>query len=140
MFLNTSDILEGKVLHHSYSDVCDWPGQAKKSIKRNDILFSEIRPANGRYAFVDFDVSDYVVSTKLMVLRAKNSAVLPRYLFYFLRAPTVTAWLQRLAESRSGTFPQITFDQIARTRDVVLLCANRRTLLLCLITWATRSS
>ena len=63
VFLNTSDIERGRVLHRNYTAVATWPGQAKKSIRKGDILFSEIRPANGRYAFVDFDADDYVVST-----------------------------------------------------------------------------
>lgn len=113
IFLNTSDIANGKVLHNTYSHIEHWPGQAKKSIQRGDILFSEIRPANGRYAFVDFDADDYVVSTKLMVIRAKNAQVNPKYLYIFLTNNKVTSWLQHLAESRSGTFPQITFDQVS---------------------------
>ena len=74
IFLNTSDIMEGQFLHDDYSDAEGLPGQAKKSIKKGDILFSEIRPANKRYAFVDFEADDYVVSTKLMVLRSKGIA------------------------------------------------------------------
>lgn len=112
IFLNTGDIEKGKFLHREYSDVKPMPGQAKKSIRKNDILFSEIRPANGRYALVDFDAEDYVVSTKLMVIRG-NDKILPKYLYFFLTSNTTTAWLQHLAESRSGTFPQITFDQVA---------------------------
>lgn len=112
IFLNTSDILEGKILHRSYSPVKDFPGQAKKTIRKGDILFSEIRPANGRYAFVDFDADDYVVSTKLMVIRARDH-VAPRYLYHFLTSRRTTDWLQHLAESRSGTFPQITFSEVA---------------------------
>lgn len=113
IFLNTSDVLHGKLLHHSYSDVSDWPGQAKKSIRKGDILFSEIRPANGRWAYVDIEADDYVVSTKLMVIRARTSRVQPRFLYHFLTSAQTTSWLQHLAESRSGTFPQITFDQVA---------------------------
>jgi type I restriction enzyme, S subunit len=119
IFLNTSDIQLGKILHHSYSAICDWPGQAKKSIQRNDILFSEIRPANGRWAYVDMDAEDYVVSTKLMVIRARGKLIVPRFLYHFLTSSETTKWLQHLAESRSGTFPQITFDQVA-TLDIVL--------------------
>ena len=70
VFLNTSDVLLGKFLHCCYSEVRDWPGQAKKSIRKDDILFSEIRPANGRWAYVNVEADDYVVSTKLMVIRA----------------------------------------------------------------------
>ncbi len=113
IFLNTSDVLRGKILNHSYSAVRYWPGQAKKSICKGDILFSEIRPANGRWAYVDIEADDYVVSTKLMVIRPRTSLVLPRFLYHFLTSTNTTRWLQHLAESRSGTFPQITFDQIA---------------------------
>lgn len=113
IFLNTSDILHGKILHRRYSAVKDWPGQAKKSIRKNDILFSEIRPANGRWAFVEEEADDYVVSTKLMVIRARSDRVFPKFLYQYLTSAEITSWLQHLAESRSGTFPQITFDEVA---------------------------
>lgn len=113
IFLNTGDILSGKFLHSNYSENKFLPGQAKKSIKNNDILFSEIRPANQRFALVDVsNPEDYVVSTKLMVLRCKNPQYSVRYVYSFLTQPKVLSELQTLAESRSGTFPQITFSEI----------------------------
>ncbi|MCF8374651.1 MAG: restriction endonuclease subunit S [Bacteroidales bacterium] len=111
VFLNTSDIYLGHVLTQKISDIKTLPGQAKKSIQKNDILFSEIRPANGRWAYIDFDANNYVVSTKLMVLRSKGILSQAFVYFYLTNKETVT-WLQVLAESRSGTFPQITFDQL----------------------------
>ncbi|MEJ8843130.1 restriction endonuclease subunit S [Lacibacter sp. H375] len=111
IFLNTSDIYLGEVLVHEYSTVKNLPGQAKKSIQKDDILFSEIRPANGRWAYIDFDADDYVVSTKLMVLRSKKRISQAFVYFYLINKQTVE-WLQMLAESRSGTFPQITFEQL----------------------------
>jgi type I restriction enzyme S subunit len=118
IFLNTSDISEGNVLHSKYSPVEGLPGQAKKSIKQNDILFSEIRPANKRYAFINFDAEDYVVSTKLMVLRSKSN--IDSLFFYFLLTQEQTlVYLQNIAESRSGTFPQITFDQVKEIEFVI---------------------
>lgn len=112
IFINTGDIQSGNFLHKNYSKVDTLPGQAKKMIKRNDILFSEIRPKNQRYAFVNFaNTEDYVVSTKLMVIRAKNN-ILPEYLYRILINKNTLDEFQQLAESRSGTFPQITFDSI----------------------------
>ena len=128
IFLNTSDIDRGRVLHRNYTPVTTWPGQAKKSIQKGDILFSEIRPANGRYAFVDFDADDYVVSTKLMVIRPKLGKVSPRFLYHFLTSRKITDWLQHLAESRSGTFPQITFDQVAELNLPRLTQEEQRTI------------
>jgi len=110
IFLNTGDILDGEFLHRDYSEIASLPGQAKKSIKRNDVLFSEIRPANKRFAFVNFDAEEYVVSTKLMVLRSKG--INPRLVYFLLTREEMLKQLQHLAESRSGTFPQITFSQL----------------------------
>ena len=115
IFLNTGDIEAGVFLHNHYSPTDGLPGQAKKSIRQGDILFSEIRPKNKRYAFVDFDAKNYVVSTKLMVLRTRDSW--NPYLPYFLITQDKTIdYLQLLAEDRSGTFPQITYDQLGLVR------------------------
>ena len=112
IFLNTSDVLEGKILHHNFSNVSELPGQAKKTIMTNDILLSEIRPKNCRFAFIsEQNTDDYVVSTKLMVIRC-NEHILPKFLYYFLTSSKIINSLQELAESRSGTFPQITFDEV----------------------------
>ena len=112
VFINTGDISFGKFLKKEYEPVVSLPGQAKKSIQKNDILFSEIRPANGRFALVDFDAHDFVVSTKLMVLRAHPIIDL-KFLYLLLTNKYTLAEFQHIAESRSGTFPQITFDAIS---------------------------
>ena len=112
VLINTSDVLEGKCLNHNKTANKDLKGQFKKTFQMNDILYSEIRPANKRFAFVDFDATDYIASTKLMVLR-HNDKINPQYLFYILKSKSVIEELQMLAESRSGTFPQITFSELA---------------------------
>lgn len=61
IFLNTSDVLEGKILSDKHFKTNELKGQAKKTIKKDDILFSEIRPKNKRYAYVDIEeTKDYV--------------------------------------------------------------------------------
>lgn len=110
ILVNTSDVLAGDVLNHTYTDNCKLRGQFKKRFKQNDILYSEIRPANKRFAYVDFDSEDYIASTKLMVLRRKSDKITNRYLYYCLTSDSFIERMQHLAESRSGTFPQITFD------------------------------
>jgi type I restriction enzyme, S subunit len=112
VFLNTSDILLGRVINRELQDSSRLPGQAKKKIKKGDFLFSEIRPANGRYAMIDFDANNYVVSTKLMVLRC-NDKIDRNFFRIFLTSKGQLGYLQMIAEDRSGTFPQITFDHIS---------------------------
>lgn len=110
VLINTSDIFDGDVLNHSYTDNSNLRGQFKKRFEKNDILYSEIRPANKRFAYVDFDSEDYIASTKLMVLRKKSNSITNRFLYYCLTNDFFTEKMQHLAEARSGTFPQITFD------------------------------
>jgi type I restriction enzyme S subunit len=109
--VNTSDVLNGDFLTPELHPVNDLKGQFKKTIKNKDILFSEIRPANRRFARVELDdTSKYVVSTKLMVLRKKNKDVNLDYFYYWLTSNGTLRNLQSRAENRIGSFPQITFD------------------------------
>ncbi|WP_445454628.1 restriction endonuclease subunit S [Flavobacterium sp. 25HG05S-40] len=111
VFVNTGDVLKGSFMHNNYMDVDELPGQAKKAIYPEDILFSEIRPANKRFAYVDFDSQEYVVSTKFMVIR-NNNFINNKLLYRILTRDETIAEFQNIAESRSGTFPQITFDAV----------------------------
>ena len=112
VLVNTSDVLDGKCLNHQKSPNKDLKGQFKNTFQRDDILYSEIRPANKRFAYIDFDGTDYIASTKLMVIRHKEN-IIPQFLYYIITSQAVIEELQMLAESRSGTFPQITFTELA---------------------------
>ena len=112
IFLNTGDIECGMVNNNSYMNINKMPGQAKKSIQENDILYSEIRPINKHFAFVNFPADEYIVSTKLMVIRTYGNNSLRIYQF-LTRNETIVE-LQHEAESRSGTFPQIRFDNVSK--------------------------
>ena len=118
IFLNTGDIENGFVLNHKYMNIKDMPGQAKKSIQENDILYSEIRPINRHFAFVNFPAQEYIVSTKLMVLRANDNESSIR-LYQYLTSEDVINALQHEAESRSGTFPQIRFENIKSLKILI---------------------
>ena len=127
VLINTSDVLEGLVLNHHRVENKNLKGQFKKSFKKGDILYSEIRPQNKRYAYIDFDPDGYIASTKLMVIRCDKDNIQPLYLYYFLTSPSIIDHLQALAETRSGTFPQITFTEVANLQIHVpsLECQNK---------------
>ena len=112
VLVNTSDVLNGKVINHEYVKNENLKGQFKKTFQTGDILYSEIRPKNRRFAFIDFCSEDYVASTKLMVLRAKKG-INNQFLYQVLRSEKILDQLQMLAETRSGTFPQITFNELS---------------------------
>ena len=112
--INTSDVENGIMHDGTLTAIEDLKGQFKKTVQKGDILFSEIRPANRRFALVTKDdCADYVVSTKLMVLRKYNNEVDLRYFYYCLTNQPFLDMLQRKAENRIGSFPQITFDLLS---------------------------
>jgi type I restriction enzyme S subunit len=118
VFVNTGDVQEGRFLHSNKISKEGLPGQAKKAIAKDDILYSEIRPKNKRYAYVNFDSSNYVVSTKFMVINPKDN-ILNKLLYRILTIQSTVDNFNSIAEGRSGTFPQITFDAISEM-EVVL--------------------
>jgi type I restriction enzyme S subunit len=125
VLINTSDVLEGKILNRKKVENKNLKGQFKKTFQRDDILYSEIRPANKRFAYVDFDdTQQYIASTKLMVLRPNPEKVRPRFLFAVLKSKQVLNELQLLAETRSGTFPQITFGSELSPMPIMLPSLN----------------
>ena len=113
ILINTGDVENGIVLNHELSENKNIKGQFKKTFQKGDILYSEIRPNNKHFAFINFDSENYVASTKLMVIRPYTDKIMPQYLYYFLSSDYIIKYLQLLAETRSGTFPQITFSEIA---------------------------
>ena len=112
--INTSDVYNGIMGKGVSTPVQELKGQFKKTIQYGDILFSEIRPSNRRFArVVDLDCHDYVISTKLMVLRKYNDQVDLDYFYYCLTNQPFLNILQRRAENRIGSFPQITFELLS---------------------------
>ena len=112
--INTSDVENGVMGSGTLTSVDELKGQFKKAIVKDDILFSEIRPTNRRFAKATTeDTKDYVVSTKLMVLRKYNEDVDLEYFYYCLTNQPFLDILQRRAENRIGSFPQITFDLLS---------------------------
>ena len=112
--VNTSDVVDWKMLNPPFMEKSELKWQFKKTIKKWDILFSEIRPANRHFAKVEIeDTRLYVASTKLMVLRKFNEDVDNDYFYYRLTNNSFLNILQRRAENRICSFPQITFDLLS---------------------------
>ena len=111
--LNSSDVTEGVFPMVPLVPNADLKGHFKKRFQFGDILYSEIRPRNHHYGFVLFDASEYLASTRLMVIRAVENKVSPAMLYQYLLLPEVEAEFTLKTESRSGTFPQGNYADMA---------------------------
>lgn len=105
--LNSSDVTEGIFSNVNFCPLNEVKGQFKKRFQKGDVLYSEIRPRNHHYAFCYFEPDDYLASTRLMIIRSKESAIhSPTLLYQYLLMPQVLNEFTAKTESRSGTFPQ----------------------------------
>lgn len=111
--LNSSDVTEGVFPVTPLVQNKDLKGHFKKRFQFEDILYSEIRPRNHHYGYVLFNASEYIASTRLMVIRAIPSKLSPALLYQYLLLPEVEAEFTLKTESRSGTFPQGNYADMA---------------------------
>lgn len=104
--LNSSDVTEGVFPNPNPVENKNLKGHFKKRFKKHDILYSEIRPRNHHYGYVMFDADDWVSTTRLMVIRSRPEKIFSGLLYYYLKSKPVTDEFTLKTETRSGTFPQ----------------------------------
>lgn len=114
ILVNSSDVTEGKFESLPYSENENLKGQFKKRFQKGDILFSEIRPRNKHYALCYFNADEYIASTRLIVLRHNANLIGSSTLLYqYIKSCSVQEGFIAKTESRSGTFPQGNYADLA---------------------------
>ena len=111
--INSSDVTEGVFPNPDPVENKDLKGHFEKRFKKYDVLYSEIRPRNHHYGYVMFDADDWISTTRLMVIRNKPEKVSSGLLYYYLKSRPVTEEFSLKTETRSGTFPQGKYPDIA---------------------------
>ena len=105
--INSSDITENNFPEFEFVDNCNLKGHFKKRFRKYDILYSQIRPRNHHFGYVLFEnTEEYIASTRLMVVRAKEEKISSSLLYYYLTSKEAIEDFTTKTETRSGTFPQ----------------------------------
>lgn len=104
--INSSDVTEGAFPNPEPVENKDLKGHFKKRFRKHDVLYSEIRPRNHHYGYVMFDADDWISTTRLMVIRNRPEKVSSGLLYFYLKSKPVTDEFTLKTETRSGTFPQ----------------------------------
>jgi len=111
--LNSSDISEGIFPKIELVDKKDLKGHFKKRFRFGDILYSQIRPRNHHYGLVLFEADRYISSTRLMIIRTKKEQISEYLLYQAIISPCVCDEFTLKTETRSGTFPQGNYKDMA---------------------------
>ena len=113
-YLDTGNITKGKIDKIQYFNMLTdkVPSRAKRIVKKNDIIYSAVRPNQEHYGIIKNPVENMVVSTGFVVLRAKEDKCYSDFLYYFLTLPENTEYLSNVAEDSTTAYPSITPDII----------------------------
>jgi type I restriction enzyme S subunit len=113
-YLDTGNITKGKINTIQYLNLLtdEVPSRAKRVVKKNDIVYSTVRPNQEHYGIIKNPVDNMVVSTGFAVLRSKEDICYSDFLYYFLTLPENTEYLSNVAEDSTTAYPAITPDVI----------------------------
>ena len=81
----------------------NFPSRAKRIIKKNDILFSTVRPNLKGYTLINDNIVHGVVSSGFAVIRSLN--IHPYYIYTLLRNDTITEYL--MANTTGSNYPVV---------------------------------
>ncbi len=110
-YLDTSNITEGRIDNIIELKLNDAPSRAKRIVRKNDIIYSTVRPNLCHYGILRKTLKNMVVSTGFVVLRCKKE-ILPEYLYAYITLPSNTKKLQAIAETSTSAYPSITKEDL----------------------------
>jgi len=95
-YISLEDIDRGVLRGYSELVFRFAPSRARRKVKRNDILFSTVRPNLKSHLLVRDDVSDLICSTGFSVLRCNPSLAIPAYVYFHLFANDIERQIESL--------------------------------------------
>jgi len=81
----------------------NFPSRAKRIIKKNDILFSTVRPNLKCYTFINANIENCIASSGFVVIRSKQ--ISPKYIYTLLKDSKITEYL--LLNSTGTLYPAV---------------------------------
>ena len=83
----------------------NFPSRAKRIIKKNDILFSTVRPNLKGYTYINDTIENGVASTGFVVIRCDKIKINPKYIYTLLKDDKITDYL--MLNSTGTKYPSV---------------------------------
>ena len=108
-YLDTGSITENKITELQYIniDTDKLPSRARRKVRRNNILYSTVRPNQLHYGIIKEPVDNLLVSTGFTVIDVDENQAIPEFIYYLLIQNSTTEQLQAIAEQSVSTYPSI---------------------------------
>ncbi|MBW2664279.1 MAG: restriction endonuclease subunit S [Deltaproteobacteria bacterium] len=106
-YLDTGSITCGKVDSFQKLLLVDAPSRAKRLVKRNDIVYSTVRPIQRHYGFITNPLPNLVVSTGFSVIETKTNLAEPLFIYYYLTSTEIVEILDVIADGSTSAYPSL---------------------------------
>ncbi|MCU0323637.1 MAG: restriction endonuclease subunit S [Spirosomaceae bacterium] len=113
-YLDTSNITKNQIDNVILIDDLknNLPSRAKRIVKKNDIIYSTVRPNQEHYGIIKEPVENMIVSTGFAVISHKKNTVLNDFIYCFLSNRITVDFLQTIADTSVSSYPSINVDDI----------------------------
>jgi type I restriction enzyme S subunit len=101
-YIDISSVKEEKI-NNIQNFTEKFPSRAKRLIKKNDILFSTVRPNLKGYTFINNDIKNGVASSGFVVIRSNK--IEPKYIYTLLKDDKITEYL--IFNSTGTSYPAV---------------------------------
>lgn len=108
-YLDTGNITGNVIDSIQYIDLSTekLPSRAKRKVKRNNIIYSTVRPNQRHYGIIKEQPENFLVSTGFAVIDIDESIADPDFIYYYLTQYEVVELLHAIAEQSVSAYPSI---------------------------------
>ena len=108
-YIDISSVKGGQILEIQNLKT-DFPSRAKRVIKKNDILYSSVRPNLKGYTYINNDIQNGIASTGFAQIRIKHhNTILSKYLYYILTTNEISELL--ISKAKGAQYPAVSFEE-----------------------------
>ncbi len=113
-YLDTGNITKNKIanLQFLHSSKDNFPSRAKRRVRDKTIIYSTVRPIQEHYGIIENPVDNLIVSTGFTTIDCIDKNVDAKFLYYYLTQPSITKYLQGIAENSVSAYPSIKSEDI----------------------------
>lgn len=111
-YLDTSNLTRNKIDNIQYME-SGFPSRAKRKVSKNTILYSTVRPNQEHFGIIERNlIENLIVSTGFTTIDLFSQEIDAKYLYYKITQPSITKYLQNIAENSVSAYPSIKPEEI----------------------------
>jgi len=113
-YIDISSVKKGKILEIQ-NLINNFPSRAKRIIKKEDILYSSVRPNLKGYVYISNEIQNGVASTGFALIRLKKTnIILSKYIYYIMTSFSITDEL--ISKAKGAQYPAVSFDDFEKLK------------------------